>query len=98
MTHTSAKAAGSVPCWCCGERQNESSVVCLGEHPEVALCLRCAHFVHRRAQAVEDAGVRTMATRARDAVRAGESFVIRHDLQHKPVIGSLLRWLGPRLP
>lgn len=98
MTQTPAEIDGAVVCWCCGEQQATSSVVRLGDRPEVTLCLRCAHFVHRRAQAIEDAGVRTMATRARDVVRASESFVIQHDLQHKPVIGPVLRWLGPRLP
>jgi len=98
MTHTSHGAADSVECWCCGQRQSESSLVRLGNHPEVALCLRCAHFVHRRAKAQEDAGVHTLATRGRDVLRSSESFVIQHDLQHKLVIGPLLRWLGPRLP
>ena len=48
--------------------------------------------------AVQDAARRTVATRARDVVRATESFVIRHDLQHKPLIGWLLRRLGPHCP
>lgn len=98
MTHTMNEVRGSVECWCCGEEQAESAVVRLGNHPEVALCLRCAHFVHSRAQAHEDAGVHTLVTRGRDVVRSTERFVIQHDLQHKPVIGPLLRWLGPRLP
>lgn len=98
MTQVPAEIDGSAVCWCCGDQHAESSVVRLGDHPEVTLCLRCAHFVHRRAQAIEDAGVRTMATRARDVVRTSESFVIQHGLQCKPVIGPLLRWLGTRLP
>lgn len=98
MTQTPPAMDGWVMCWCCGEQQDESSVVRLGDHPEVTLCLRCAHFVHRRAQALEDAGVRTVATRVRGVVRACESLVVQHDVLRKPVIGPLLRWLGPRLP
>lgn len=98
MTQTSYEADGSVDCWCCGEAQGGSAVVRLGNHPEVALCLRCAHFLHRRAQAQEDARVHTLAARGRDVLRSVESFVIQHDVQHQPVIGPLLRWLGPRLP
>lgn len=98
MTQAPAGIDGSAVCWCCGDRNGESSVVRLGDHPEVMLCLRCAHSIHRRAQAIEDAGVRTMATRVRGVVRTSESFVIRYGLQRKPLIGPLLRWLGPRLP
>lgn len=98
MADASAGVDAEVACWCCGEQQDEATAVHLGDHPEVVLCLRCAHFVHRRAQAIEDASRRNMATRARDVVRSSESFVIRHDLQRKPLIGPLLRWLGPRLP
>lgn len=98
MTDSDAGVGARVACWCCGEQQDEATVVRLGDHPEVVLCLRCAHVVHRRARAVEDAGVRTMTTRARAVVRTAESFVVRHDLQHQAMIGPLLRWLGPRLP
>jgi hypothetical protein len=98
MTHASHEVADSVACWCCGEQQGESTVVRLGNHPEVALCLRCAHFVHRRARAHEDVGMHTLATRGRDLLRSAESFVVEHDWQHKPVVGPLLRWLGLRLP
>lgn len=98
MSERSEAAVTSGVCWCCGETQAGSPVVRLGAHPEVVLCLRCAHFVHRRAQGHEDAGDDSLATRGRGAVRAAESFVIRHGLQHKPMIGPVLRWLGPRLP
>lgn len=98
MTQTAFGVGDSIECWCCGQPQDESSVVRLGNHPEVALCLRCAHFVHRRAQAHEDVGVHTLATRGRDVLRAAKAFVIQHELQHKAVIGPLLRWLGPWLP
>jgi predicted aminopeptidase len=70
----------------------------LGHHPEVLLCFRCAHFVHQQARAREDAAAPSLAARGRDVVRAGRTVVMRHGWQHNPVIGPVLRWLGPRLP
>lgn len=49
---------GAVECWCCGCREAPDRVVHLGNHPEVLLCLRCAHFVHQKAWAIEDLGMR----------------------------------------
>lgn len=90
--------AGTVECWCCGHGYEESAVVRLGEHPEVAVCLRCAHFLHNQARGREDAQRPSPAARARDALRAGRRFVMSHGWHQKPVIGPVLRWLGPRLP
>lgn len=52
--------AGPVPCWSCGRRQLESAVVRLADHPEVAVCLPCAHLLHERAVAYEQVGVRPL--------------------------------------
>jgi hypothetical protein len=87
-----------VVCWCCGQRRVEPDVVRLGEHPEVAVCLGCAHFVHQRARAREDAARPSLATRARDLLRAARGFVIRRGWHNRPVIGPLLRRLDTRLP
>jgi hypothetical protein len=89
---------GLVRCWCCGQRRPAESVVHLGEHPEVAVCLNCAHFLHQRARSIEDAQRRSAAARARDGVRAVRQLVIARHWHEKPVIGPLLRWLGARLP
>jgi hypothetical protein len=89
---------GLVSCWCCGSTQPEVSVVRLGNHPEVAVCLRCAHFLHQQARGREDAARPSPATRARDALRAARRFVIRHGWHQKPVIGRLLRRLGRHTP
>ena len=70
----------------------------LGDHPEVAVCLGCAHFLHQRARSVEDARRPSAAARARDGVRAVRRLVIARRWHEKPVIGPLLRWLGARLP
>ena len=45
---------GQVTCWCCGSSQSELSVVRLGDHPEVAVCLRCAHFLHQHVTCPSD--------------------------------------------
>src|SRR4029079_683376 len=63
--------AGKTVCWCCGQSWPESGVVRLGSHPEVAVCLRCAHFLHQQARGREDAARPSPATRVRDVLRAG---------------------------
>jgi ribosome-binding protein aMBF1 (putative translation factor) len=95
---TGQGAAGPVECWCCGQARDEQDVVRLGGRPEVAVCLRCAHFLHQQARAREDAARPSPAARVRDGLRAGRAVVLRRGWQHKPVIGPVLRWLGPRLP
>ena len=91
-------AAGEVDCWCCGARPPEAGVVRLGGHPEAAVSLRCAHFLHQQARAREDADRPTPAGRLRDGLRAGRALVLRRGWHQKPVIGPVLRRLGPRLP
>lgn len=90
--------AGEVLCWCCGDSRDESAVVRLGSHPEVAVCLRCAHFLHQQARSREDAARPSPASRVRDGLRAGRRLVMRRGWQHAPVIGPVFRWLGRRLP
>jgi hypothetical protein len=75
-----------------------TQVVELGNHPEVKLCLRCAHSVHLRARAREDEARPSPMARGRDWLRAGRRTVMRRDWHRKPVIGPLLRWLGRHTP
>ncbi len=89
---------GQVVCWCCGRPKGEQDVVRLGDHPEVAVCLDCAHFLHRSARSREDERRPSPARRVRDVLRAARALVIRRGWQRLPVIGPLLRWLGARLP
>jgi hypothetical protein len=70
----------------------------LGNHPEVAVCLGCAHFLHQQARGLEDAVRPSPAGRVRDALRTARRFVIQHGWHQKPVIGSLLRRLGRHTP
>jgi ribosome-binding protein aMBF1 (putative translation factor) len=87
-----------ISCWCCGQEQPEASVVRLGNHPEVAVCLRCAHFLHQQARGREDAQRASPAARARDALRTVRRAVIRRGWHRKAFIGPLLRRLGRHTP
>jgi hypothetical protein len=89
---------GLATCWCCGHQRADTEVVHLGNHPEVVVCLPCAHFLHQQARSREDAARPSLGARGRDALRAGRREVMRRDWHRKPIIGPALRWLGPRLP
>lgn len=91
-------SGGQVACWCCGAPRPEEDVVRLGDHPEVAVCQGCAHFLHQRARAREDELRPSAAGTARDVLRAARELVIRRGWHNRPVIGPLLRRLGTRLP
>lgn len=96
-------SGGTAECWCCGQARGESEVVRLGGHLEVAVCLRCAHFLHQQARSREDAaGRRSPATLVcgglRAGRRAGRRLVIRRGWHEAPAVGPALRWLGSRLP
>lgn len=85
-------------CWCCGAMEVSGRLVHLGNHPEVALCLRCAHWAAQRAWEIEDANRVGPLVWARERVRAGRRTVMDHGWQHHRVFGAPLRWLGKRLP
>ena len=89
---------GMVLCWCCGQQRSADQVVHLGSHPEVAVCLACAHFLHQRARAREDERHSSLAGRGRDVLRAGRVLVMRYGWHQAPGIGRVLRWAGRRLP
>ena len=91
-------AHDQVECWCCGQLQPLTEVVELGNHPEVKLCLGCAHFVHWRARAREDKARPSPMARGRDWLRVGRRKVMRREWHHKPVIGRMFRWLGRHTP
>jgi hypothetical protein len=90
--------AGGTACWCCGRRRPDDDVIHLGDHPEVAVCLGCAHFLHQQALAREDASAPSPGSRVRDGLRAARRFVVRRGWHEKPGIGPALRRLGDRLP
>ncbi|MDX6325403.1 MAG: hypothetical protein QOK15_1757 [Nocardioidaceae bacterium] len=95
---TDAHDEGNVPCWCCGSIAAADRTVHLGHHPEVHLCLRCAHFVHQQAWEMEDQAKRGPAAFARDRFRNMRAEVVRRGWHHNKIIGGRLRWLGKYLP
>jgi hypothetical protein len=84
--------------WCCGTGQPPGSTVHLGNHPEVAVCVRCAHSVHSQAWEIEDRTRTGAAVRARDAFRALRRGVAARGWHTNRLIGGRLRWLGRHLP
>jgi hypothetical protein len=94
----SAAAGGGVECWCCGQEYSAEQLVHLGSHPEVGVCLRCAHFLHQQAGQREDALLPSIAGRLRDGMRWCRRLVMERGWHQRPVIGRPLRWLGRRLP
>ena len=98
MPLTQNESSDQHSCWCCGQEQAAEDILHLGEHPEVEVCLPCAHFLHQQARGREDAQTRSPTARVRDGMRSLRELVMRYGLHHKPVIGPVLRWLGPRVP
>ena len=89
---------GSVRCWCCGTIEVPDRMVNLGDHPEVHLCLGCAHFVHHLAREIEGEGKQGPAALVRDRFRDLRALVIRRGWHHNRFIGAKLRWLDRYLP
>lgn len=85
-------------CWCCGAIEDPSRLVHLGNHPEVALCIRCAHSVSKWAWEIEDQSKTGRLVMARDRLRTVRRGVIRRGWQHSPVFGEPIKWIGKRLP
>ncbi len=97
-TRIEVGARDSMSCWCCGEPQNGASVVSLGMHPEVTICLGCAHFLDLKAKQRADELNPSPASRLRNVARGGRNLVIRKHWHEKPGIGPVLRWVGKRTP
>jgi hypothetical protein len=93
-----ASDGGQAECWCCGQQYASERLVRLGSHPEVAVCLGCAHFLHRQARAREDALRPSISGRARDALRSVRRMAMDQGWHQRPLIGPPLRWLGRHLP
>jgi hypothetical protein len=93
-----ADAPDPFECWCCGKIQAPATMVHLGNHPEVTICVRCAYSIKAWASEIEDQGKTGLAVKARDTLREARNFVMRRRLHQKKWIGRPLRWLGRRLP
>src|SRR5215467_8058820 len=47
-THAAREMTDESRCWCCGRDTAEDALVRLGSHPEVGICVNCAHFLRRK--------------------------------------------------
>jgi hypothetical protein len=68
-TATATHAAERLDCWCCGSGSDEAQLIRLSRHPQVAVCLRCAHFLHRQARGREALQRPSIGARLRAAIR-----------------------------
>lgn len=85
---------GMVLCWCCRTVEISDRMVHLGHHPEVRLCLRCAHFVHQQAWQIDDQGGDGPGACVRDELRILRAEVVRRGWHRNRFVGGRLRWLG----
>jgi hypothetical protein len=85
-------------CWCCGTPNQETNLIRLNAHSEVAVCLPCADFLALRARERRDHRRPSLAGRGRDVLRAGRRTVVDHGWHRLPVVGPLLRRVGRYLP
>lgn len=85
-------------CWCCGAIEDPARLVRLGNHPEVALCVRCAHAVNKWAWEIEDRAKSGTLSIARGRLRALRREVIRRGWHKSSLVGGPIRWIGKRLP
>jgi hypothetical protein len=89
---------GPSQCWCCGMIDDPARLVHLGNHPEVVVCIRCAHSLNKRAWEIEDHARTGLAVRARDSFRRLRKSVVRHGWHNNKVIGRGMRWIGRFTP
>jgi hypothetical protein len=70
----------------------------LGNHPEVTVCIRCAHSISKWAWEIEDQSRTGIAVRARDGFRRLRRGVVQRGWHHHRLIGRPLRWIGRHTP
>jgi hypothetical protein len=92
------QSPGPSQCWCCGRIDEPARLVRLSNHPEVAVCIRCAHSLSKWAWELEDRSRTGPAVRARDVVRRIRRTVVRRGWHHNKIVGRGLRWLGRFTP
>jgi hypothetical protein len=78
--------------------QPAAKMVSLGNHPEVAICIRCAHSVRNWTWEIEDQSRTGLRVRQRDRLRHARKHALRKAWHQHPILGGAMRWLGRRLP
>lgn len=73
-------------------------MVHLGNHPEVAICIRCAYSVKKWAWEIDDRTRTGLAVQARNGFRTIRRNVMNKGLHQGKWLGRPLRWLGRKLP
>lgn len=99
-THAAVEDEEPLPsqCWCCGAIEDPARLVHLGNHPEVVVCIRCAHSLSTWAWELEDQARTGPAVRFRDALRRVRRTVVRRGWHHNRIVGRGLRWWGRFTP
>ena len=70
----------------------------LGNHPEVAICIRCTYAVKNWAGEIEDQSRTGLLVRQRERLRHARKDAIHKRWHQHAILGGLVRWLGRRLP
>lgn len=73
-------------------------MVRLGNHPEVALCVRCARWAAKRAEEIEDRDRTGPLAAVRAGIRGLRRGIMERGWQHNRLFGGALRCIGKRLP
>jgi hypothetical protein len=94
-TQIATGQAGQSRCWCCGRPRSKETLVHLGSHPEVGICISCVHFLRRRAR---DHQATVMRQTLRGAAESVRGQVMARGWYQRPVIGLGLQWLNRHLP
>lgn len=99
MTPDAEAGIADIPtCWCCGAHCAEHDLVRLGAHPEVGVCLDCAHGLRRRARGRHDEVHPTRAGQLRRALHTLREQVISCGWHEHGRLGTVLRCLDRHLP
>jgi hypothetical protein len=94
-SETAVGETGESGCWCCGRVTAGETLVRLGMHPEVGVCVSCVRFLGRRARDYQASVMRSRLRRAAESVR---SQVMSRGWHERPVIGPGLRWINRHAP
>ena len=95
QTQASTGDASESNCWCCDRSTSEDALARLGKHPEVGICVDCAHFLYRRAR---DYQATAMRRRLRGAAESVRREAMARGWHQRPVIGPALLWINRHLP
>ena len=85
-------------CWCRGTPVLRDPMLHLGDHPEVNVCLACAHYLHKQANGLEDDYRTGLLPRVRDVLRSARRGVVGRGWHRSSLIGRPLQWIGRYLP